>query len=198
MEPPKEIIKLVKMILSLPHGQAAVESGFSTTKYIVDKRTFLNDVSVKGQKLVTSAVRAEGGAHNVPVTTSLLRSVKDSNAKYDLDMAKQKENKRKAEEDFRAEADAKKIREEKELEKVSWDRKKTKIDDEIKVVEREIKMQNDLITQSLDQLKRANNNNTKEACFNTIEQCRASINSKTKLQKNLQESLATLMLKKPK
>ena len=31
LEPPLELMKLVKMTLSLPHGQAGVESGFSNT-----------------------------------------------------------------------------------------------------------------------------------------------------------------------
>lgn len=60
-EPPKELARLIKFLLILPHGQASVESGFSTTKAIVDNRASLADKSVKGQKLVSSVVRALGG-----------------------------------------------------------------------------------------------------------------------------------------
>ena len=64
-EPPKELSRLVKFLLILPHGQATVESGFSNTKAIVDNRASLGDKSVKGQKLVSSVVRACGGADKV-------------------------------------------------------------------------------------------------------------------------------------
>ena len=64
-EPPNELIRLMKFLLILPHGQATVESGFSTTKAIVDNRASLGDKSVKGQKLVSSVVRACGGADKV-------------------------------------------------------------------------------------------------------------------------------------
>ena len=47
LEPPLELMKLVKMTLSLPHGQAGVESGFSNTKSIVEGRESLNHTSVK-------------------------------------------------------------------------------------------------------------------------------------------------------
>ena len=36
LEPLLELMKLVKMTLLLPHGQAGVESGFSNTKSIVE------------------------------------------------------------------------------------------------------------------------------------------------------------------
>ena len=65
LRPPKELSRLVKFLLILPHGQATVESGFSNTKAIVDNRASLGDKSVKGQKLVSSVVRACGGADKV-------------------------------------------------------------------------------------------------------------------------------------
>ena len=56
LEPPPKVMKLVKMTLSLPHGQAGVESGFSNTKSIVEGRESLNHTSVKAQKLVQCAL----------------------------------------------------------------------------------------------------------------------------------------------
>ena len=76
----------MKFLLILPHGQATVESGFSTTKAIVDNRASLGDKSVKGQKLVSSVVRACGRADKVPVTTEVLAAVKASCSKYKADL----------------------------------------------------------------------------------------------------------------
>ena len=66
LEPPLELMKLVKMTLSLPHGQAGVESGFSNTKSIVEGRESLNHTSVKAHKQVQCALRGKGGAQHVP------------------------------------------------------------------------------------------------------------------------------------
>merc|ERR1719397_303076 len=73
MEPPLELMKLVKMTLS--HGQAGVESGFSNTKSIVEGQESLNHTSVKAQKLVQCALRGKGGAQHVPITTSMMNAV---------------------------------------------------------------------------------------------------------------------------
>lgn len=88
-EPPLPLIKLIKLTLSLPHGQAGVESGFSNTKSIVDGRENLTDTSVKAQRMTQSVVRRAGGAHNVPITTSMLYSVKGASAKYRKDLEEQ-------------------------------------------------------------------------------------------------------------
>ena len=82
LEPPLELMKLVKMTLLLPHGQAGVESGFSNTKSIVEGRESLNHTSVKPQKLVQCALRGKGGAQYVPITTSMINAVRGANAKY--------------------------------------------------------------------------------------------------------------------
>merc|ERR1712032_1782696 len=82
LEPPLELMKLAKMTLSLPHGQAGVESGFSNTKSVVEGRESLNHTSVKAQKLVQCALRGKGGAQHVPITTSMMNAVRGANAKY--------------------------------------------------------------------------------------------------------------------
>ena len=73
LEPPLELMKLVKMTLSLPHGQAI----------IVEGRESLNHTSVKAQKLVQCALRGKGGAQHVPIITSMMNNaVRGANAKY--------------------------------------------------------------------------------------------------------------------
>ena len=101
LEPPLELMKLVKMTLSLPHGQAGVESGFSNTKSIVEGRESLNHTSVKAQKLVQCALRGKGGAQHVPITTSMMNAVRGANAKYLQELEEEKKKKRKAQEERR-------------------------------------------------------------------------------------------------
>ena len=108
LEPPLELMKLVKMTLSLPHGQAGVESGFSNTKSIVEGRESLNHTSVKAQKLVQCALRGKGGAQHVPITTSTMNAVRGANAKYLQELEEEKKKKRKAQEEAEAAAKAKK------------------------------------------------------------------------------------------
>ena len=57
--PPADLKRLVKISASLPHGQAFVGSGFSTTKFDVTGRNTLSLVTVKAQKLVLSGIRAD-------------------------------------------------------------------------------------------------------------------------------------------
>ena len=90
LEPPLELMKLVKMTLSLPHGQAGVESGFSNTKSIVEGRESLNHTSVKAQKLVQCALRGKGGAQHVPITTFMMNAVRGANAKYLQELEEEK------------------------------------------------------------------------------------------------------------
>ena len=44
--PPAELKRLVKISASLPRGQAFVESGFSTTKYVVTDRNSIRADSI--------------------------------------------------------------------------------------------------------------------------------------------------------
>ena len=52
---------------------AFVESGFSTTKYVVTGRSTLSLESAKAQKVVLSDIKAAGGAHLVPISADMLR-----------------------------------------------------------------------------------------------------------------------------
>ena len=65
---PNALIKLIKMICTMSHGQAMVERGFSDTKRLASHREALCEESVKGQKFTKDAIRACGGSHKVPLT----------------------------------------------------------------------------------------------------------------------------------
>ena len=142
LEPPLELMKLVKMTLSLPHGQAGVESGFSNTKSIVEGRESLNHTSVKAQKLVQCALRGKGGAQHVPITTSMMNAVRGANAKYLQELEEEKKKKRKAQEEAEAAAEAKKRKDEFDLAKKTWGEKRDDLKNQISVVEEQIKWEN--------------------------------------------------------
>ena len=198
MEPPLELARLVKLVLSLPHGQAMVESGFSTTKHIVAGRERLGDQSVKGQKLVTSVVRAAGGAHNVPITFSLLNAVKTADIKHREDVEKEKEKKRKAEEAAAGEAESKKKKEEADAAKATWEEKKASLEEKVKVVKDEIATQNKVQDAALGRLERTKTEVMKKSCVKTIKESKESIRVKTEVQEKLMKQLARHMAKKPK
>ena len=131
-----ELKRLVKISASLPHGQAFVESGFSTKKVVTGRNT-LSLESVKAQKVVLSGIRAAGGAHLVSIFAKLLSSMKMAHSKK-VAVAKEKaEAKRKA---AAGEQAAKKRQEEQEAEQRNRDKKK--LEDNIRELQEEIKNEN--------------------------------------------------------
>ena len=129
---------MVKISASLPHGQAFVESGFSTKKVVTGRNT-LSLESVKAQKVVLSGIRAAGGAHLVSIFAKLLSSLKMKMAhSKKVAVAKEKaEAKRKA---AAGEQAAKKRQEEQEAEQRNRDKKK--LEDNIRELQEEIKNEN--------------------------------------------------------
>lgn len=65
---------VVKMVLALFHGQAAVESGFSVNEDILVEN--LTEQSIMAQRAVLNAIQYYGGVLDVSLTTALLNSVK--------------------------------------------------------------------------------------------------------------------------
>ena len=73
----------------LNHGSAAVESGFSTNKNIIDDNLQLDTLIALRQ--VYDFVHLYGGPAYVPVTKSLLTNVRASRMRYMNDMKNKKE-----------------------------------------------------------------------------------------------------------
>ena len=84
------LLKVIKMLLILSHGQAAVERGFSVNKEVEVEN--LKDSSIVAQRLVCDTVRSYGGILNVPITNGLQMSVASSRSKYEayLDQERKK------------------------------------------------------------------------------------------------------------
>jgi len=91
--------QFVKVVLAISHGQADVERGFSLNKYTVtSQRTHLSENAVNGLRTIKDAVTHNGKGEpcQVPVTKSMLESVRQAHRKYKADRdAKQEMEKQK-------------------------------------------------------------------------------------------------------
>ena len=197
-EPPLALIKLIKLTLSLPHGQAGVESGFSATKSIVDGRESLTATSVKAQRMTQSVVRRAGGAHNVLITTPMLNSVKGACAEYRKDLEEENLKKRKAVEEAEAAAQLKKKKEDFEAEKKTWQEKRDDVKNQIKGVEVQIEWANKEQQAAISRGVKATDVQVKNNCFKQAGDCQSRIKEKTEELSQLQMKLAKLMEKKPR
>ncbi|XP_065281218.1 uncharacterized protein [Dermacentor albipictus] len=90
------LAKLVKALLSLPHGNADCERGFSINKHLLEGRASLSVNSLNGlQQVETYLQRYNGDATKVPLSPKLVRCVKkartccaDRLEKEDLEVTK--------------------------------------------------------------------------------------------------------------
>jgi hypothetical protein len=88
--------RLVSAALTLPHGQADVERGFSyNNKLISDDRTCLDIATVRGCRFMKDALRYHDPEHmrpeNVPISKSMIRAVNSSRAKYQVFLVEERE-----------------------------------------------------------------------------------------------------------
>lgn len=110
----------IRALLSLPHGNADCERGFSENKRIIDNRANLGIVTLNGIRHVKSYLkRYDSDASQVPVTRELINAVKHSHKKYldrlQLEAEDEERRKRKASADNSSVADKKaKLQEEKQ------------------------------------------------------------------------------------
>ena len=148
--------------------------------------------------MVLNSVRAAGGAQNVAVTESMLKAVKNSHLLYNESMKKETERKRKIAVEALAEADAKKKKDEQDQAKKTWEHKKNEITRKLKVIEEELKNDNNALSAAISRGSRAEDPRVKESCFNTIKNCQKNIQDKMEEQNVLQASLVKHEGKKPK
>merc|ERR1711874_537704 len=138
-EDPDSFKKLIKITLSLAHGNAFLERGFNITKQITAGRESLSLTTLKGLKTCKGHVDTTGGTENVTITSKTLNAVKTSYMEYRKDKEREKAEKRKKEEEERDEAVERQKRRKKEDEEKSWKKKVNEIEEEIKTKKEIIK-----------------------------------------------------------
>ena len=62
---------VVRLALSLSHGQADVERGFSVNKHVLNDRTVMNEATLHGLRTVKKTAKHESIFH-IPITKGLL------------------------------------------------------------------------------------------------------------------------------
>ena len=73
---------VIKMALSLSHGQADVERGFSVNKQILSDRTLLSQKALSATRTVKEVITRYGSVTNVPITPSLIASYRSASKLY--------------------------------------------------------------------------------------------------------------------
>ena len=86
--------KIVRKLLILSHGQAAVERGFSYNKLISVENLAAH--SLIAQRRIMDFIKFHGGTTKVPLSDALIKAAKQGNANYEIFLAKQKEANEKA------------------------------------------------------------------------------------------------------
>lgn len=132
---------LVKNCLSLAHGNADVERGFSLNNSIVTvNRASLSQASIIAIRHVKDAVKRHGDICCIPITDKMLTSITKSHSKY---MAAKEAEKKEAEEIKRKRT----IEEEEEKEAIKAKKLKREKEEKIKETEEKIKyLQEDLLS----------------------------------------------------
>ncbi|XP_040063055.1 uncharacterized protein LOC120837616 [Ixodes scapularis] len=75
----EKLVRLVKAVLSLPHGNADCERGFSENKYALQHRSSMSITSVSSLRQTKTYLRRyEGDATKVELTRPLLKCVRDA------------------------------------------------------------------------------------------------------------------------
>lgn len=75
-----ELWSVVKLLLTLSHGQASVERGFSVNRQVSTEN--MNELSHISQRIICDAVNVAGGICNVPITKELRTSVASARNQY--------------------------------------------------------------------------------------------------------------------
>ncbi len=84
---------IVKIALSISHGQADVERGFSTNKRILDNRTVLGEEALRGLRTVNEVIRKYDSIVNIPISRNLISAYRNAYKEYKSALDKEKETK---------------------------------------------------------------------------------------------------------
>ena len=96
----KSFCYVVKIVLTMLHGQADVECGFNVNKNLIVEN--MSDESLTAQRLAKDHMKCkEYKPHNMPIPKELLQSMKRSNANYKEALQTKKKSQQKLEEDER-------------------------------------------------------------------------------------------------
>ena len=187
-----QLVTLVKCVLSLSHGNATPERGFSINKILLaihGYRTY--EDTIVALRLVKDAINRVGGCCKFPITRLLLDKAKDARKKYEADLAA-----RRALND----AERKKERQLQEEKRLQSENEKDigEIDDKIQSCKSNISVANDLILKAQETIAKSLNEKNNKAARTLTQQGLSELQVGNDRKRKFDEELEELLKKKEK
>ena len=89
-----QLFALIKCVLSLSHGNAVPERGFSVNKIMLESHGYtIDNDTIAALRLVKDSIKREGGEENFPITRKLIKYSSESNREYKNYLASKKAKK---------------------------------------------------------------------------------------------------------
>ena len=86
-----QLFALIKCVLSLSHGNAVPERGFSVNKIMLESHGYtIDNDTIAALRLVKDSIKREGGVENFPITRKLIKYSSESNREYKNYLASKK------------------------------------------------------------------------------------------------------------
>ena len=86
-----QLFSLIRIVLSLSHGNACPEQGFSINKQLIESHGYATgSKTIASLRMIKDELYRVGGVLNLPLTVELFHSVKSARAKYFADMEQEK------------------------------------------------------------------------------------------------------------
>ena len=180
LEEPIELGRLVRIILTLSHGQSDIERNFSHTKRLIHSRELMSAQSLKSQKLVRNFVNRCGGSDQVPVTSGMISCMRNARSEYRQDLLKQEQEKKKAMQEKGKSEEIAEKRKAAEEEKMAKERKIKKLKMEIDAVEKSLEFQKSVRGNAISQGRSTQDASIVKVNLATIEASTIEIEELTK------------------
>ena len=195
-EPPKEAMKLVKMVLVLPNSQGWVERGFNVSKMFAEDRESLSVESMKALKVVFGEIKRQGGADKVVITTPMLNSVKMSGREAREAAARERVRKEQEAATQALEREAERKRKAVEDAKRNWDARKKELESELKVVQQYIDNKQKFINDTLSKMAKSSDPYKIKDWSTALRLANEDKSRRSDKERNLQEELRKHMGKR--
>jgi len=85
---------LVKALLSLLHGQADAERGFSISKQVLEDKTLISEHCLRGTRTLKDVITSNKSLVNVPISRNLINAYRKSHSTYKITLDKPKQQKK--------------------------------------------------------------------------------------------------------
>ena len=187
-----QLVTLVKCVVSLSHGNATPERGFSINKILLDVHGYSTyEDTIVALRMVKDALNRVGGCCKFPITRGLLQKAKDARSRYDADREARRALK---------DAEQKKQKQQEEEEKHQLENKKKvdEIDEKIESCRSNLSVANDLILKAQETIAKSVNEKNQKAARALTQQGLSELQVGNERKRKFDEELEGLLKKKGK